>query len=295
MTAQRDSNSKIDGRPDEPGEAAQPARTTRPEALPERLLRKALESAGDALDRKLGRTIDPKSGLTLSRLIKRTNLLIDQRVRDEGAKGRIAPHLLKLKVEWGKHSEAAPELIQDLEHELLAAAIDHINDHRYRTLAPVKIETEVDIFTTGVSVEPSFGEFEEELKQEDEARRVAKKVGAANIPHGAVPTPDITVNARVTMQNASRDVPLSFKPGGKRLHVGRGTDNQLYLNDGSVSKIHATLMMNHEDVLMVADTGSTNGTFINGRRISYGEACPIEAGDVVAFGDVEVRFRQDKS
>ncbi|MEA2204300.1 MAG: hypothetical protein QOE77_1076 [Blastocatellia bacterium] len=289
MTEQHNPKSKTD----EAAEADKPNASTRPAALPERLFRRALESAGEVLDRKLGRTIDPKSGLTLSRLIKRMNLLIDQKTRDEGAKGRIAPHLLKLKVEWGKHSEAEPELIQDLEHELLAAAIDHINDHRYRTLAPVKIETEVDIFTTGVNVEPTFGEFEAELKQEDEARRAAKEVGAANIPHGDVHISEIRINARVTLQGARRDVPLSFKPGGKRRSVGRGTDNELHLNDGSVSKIHATLVMNQAEVLMVADTGSTNGTFINGRRLTYGEAYPIEEGDVVAFGDVEVRFRKD--
>ncbi|MDX6613404.1 MAG: adenylate cyclase [Blastocatellia bacterium] len=295
MTEPDNSHRKSEDGADENAKPDLPGSTTRPAALPERLLRRALESAGEVLDRKLGRTIDPKSGLTLSRLIKRMNLMIDQRTRDEGAKGRIAPHLLKLKVEWGKHSEAEPELIQDLEHELLAAAIDHINDHRYRTLAPVRMETEVDIFTSGVNVEPSFGEFEEELKQEDEARRAAKEVGAANIPHGAVAVPDIPIFARITMQGTRREVPLSFKPGGKRRSVGRGTDNELHLNDGSVSKIHATLMMNHEDVLMVADTGSTNGTFINGRRLSYGEAYPIAEGDVVAFGDVEVRFRKDKS
>jgi len=291
MTEQHDSNAK----PDEAAKGDQPAGSTRPAALPERLLRRALESAGEVLDRKLGRTIDPKSGLTLSRLIKRMNLLIDQKSRDEGAKGRIAPHLLKLKVEWGKHSEAEPELIQDMEHELLAAAIDHINDHRYRTLAPVTIETEVDIFTTGVNVEATFGEFEEELRQEDEARRAAKEVGSVNIPHGAVPVADVLVTARVNLQHTKKDIPLTFKPGGKRRSVGRGTDNDLHLNDGSVSKIHATLMMNQEDVLMVADTGSTNGTFINGRRLSYGEAYPIEEGDVVAFGDIEVRFRKDQS
>jgi len=291
MTEQHDSNAK----PDEAAKGDQPAGSTRSAALPERLLRRALESAGEVLDRKLGRTIDPKSGLTLSRLIKRMNLLIDQKSRDEGAKGRIAPHLLKLKVEWGKHSEAEPELIQDMEHELLAAAIDHINDHRYRTLAPVTIETEVDIFTTGVNVEATFGEFEEELRQEDEARRATKEVGSVNIPHGAVPVADVLVTARVNLQHTKKDIPLTFKPGGKRRSVGRGTDNDLHLNDGSVSKIHATLVMNQEDVLMVADTGSTNGTFINGRRLSYGEAYPIEEGDVVAFGDIEVRFRKDQS
>jgi pSer/pThr/pTyr-binding forkhead associated (FHA) protein len=42
----------------------------------------------------------------------------------------------------------------------------------------------------------------------------------------------------------------------------------------------------------VADTGSTNGTHINGVRIPYGEARPIKEGDVVAFGDVEVRLRK---
>lgn len=294
MSESHNSKDKIDDQADETGKADQRSSTTRPAALPERLLRRALESAGDVLDRKLGRTIDAKSGLTLSRLIKRMNLLIDQRTRDEGAKGRIAPHFLKLKVEWGKHSEAEPELIQDLEHELLAAAIDHINDHRYRTLAPVRIETEVDMFTTGVNVDPSFGEFAEDLKQEDEARRAAKELGGVNIPHAAVPVPNIPIYARVTMQGTRREIPLSFKSGGKRRTVGRGTDNELHLNDGSVSKIHATLMMNHEDVLMVADTGSTNGTFINGRRLTYGEAYPIAEGDVVAFGDVEVRFRKDK-
>ena len=137
----------------------------REEALPERLLRRVLEGMGDVVDRKFGRTVEPKAGLTTSQLIERMKRLIDERVRDEGRKGRIAPHHLKLKVEWGTHSEAPPEILQELEHEVLAEAIDHINDHRYRTLAQVKVETEVDIFTTGVSVDPTFGEFEEELKK----------------------------------------------------------------------------------------------------------------------------------
>jgi pSer/pThr/pTyr-binding forkhead associated (FHA) protein len=50
--------------------------------------------------------------------------------------------------------------------------------------------------------------------------------------------------------------------------------------------------MNQQGTLLVADTGSTNGTYINGRRISYGEARQIVEGDVVGFGDVEVRFRK---
>jgi hypothetical protein len=262
----------------------------REEALPERLLRKVLENMGDVVDRKFGRTVEPKSGLTTTKLVERMKRLIDERVRNEGPKGRIAPHLMKLKLEWGTHAEAPPEILKELEHELLAEAIDHINDHRYRTLAPVRIESEVDIFTTGVSVDPTFGEFEEELRQQDEARRAAQ--AGIPIPTAAPPVPDVTLIARVTMRDTTRELPLVFAPGGRRINVGRVSDNDLSLNDGSVSKIHAALVMNKEGTLLVADTGSTNGTYINGRRIAYGESRPIEDGDVVGFGDIEVRFRK---
>ena len=270
----------------------QAAKKKREEALPERLLRRVLEGMGSVVDRRLGRTVEPRSGLTTSKLIERMKRLIDERVRDEGRKGRVAPHHLVLKVEWGTHSEAPPEILNDLKNEVLAAAIDHINDHRYRTLAPVAVEAEVDIFTTGISVDPNFGEFEEDLRRQDEEARAAKT--GVPIPGAAPPMPDIEVIARVTTPSGTREIPLIFKPGGKRLNVGRASDNELSLNDASVSKVHAALLMTGEGTLLVADTGSTNGTYLNGRRISYGESRLIEDGDVVGFGDVEVRLRKSE-
>jgi hypothetical protein len=264
----------------------------REEALPERILRRVLEGMGDVVDRRFGRTVEPRSGLTTSKLIERMKKLIDERVRDEGKRGRIAPHHMILKVEWGTHSEAPPEILHDLKNEVLAAAIDHINDHRYRTLGPVTVEAEVDIFTTGISVDPTFGEFEEDLRRQDEERRAVK--AGVQVPSGAPVMPDIQVIARITQQNGTREIPLIFKPGGKRLNVGRASDNELTLNDGSVSKIHAALLMTAEGTLLVADTGSTNGTYINGRRIAYGESRLIEDGDVIGFGDVEVRLRKSE-
>jgi len=270
----------------------QVAKKRREEALPERILRRVLEGMGSVVDRRLGRTVEPRSGLTTSKLIERMKRLIDERVRDEGKKGRIAPHHLVLKVEWGTHSEAPPEILSDLKNEVLAAAIDHINDHRYRTLGPVTVDAEVDIFTTGISVDPTFGEFEEDLRRQDEETRAAK--AGVPIPGAAPPMPDIQVIARVTQQNGTREIPLIFKPGGKRLNVGRAADNELSVNDKSVSKVHAALLMTAEGTLLVADTGSTNGTYLNGRRIAYGESRVIEDGDVVGFGDVEVRLRKSE-
>ncbi|HEV2799319.1 MAG TPA: FHA domain-containing protein [Pyrinomonadaceae bacterium] len=268
----------------------------RDEALAERLLRRVLDKVGAVVDRSLGRTTETQTGFTTTRLIERMNRLIDERVRDDPRRGgRIAPHLMKLKIEWGTHSEAPPEAVKELENEVLAAAIDHINDQRLRTLAPVEVETLVDIFTTGIAVDPSYGEFEEELKREDEerARAAATTATPASASYGAAQAAGaVAVHARIQIGRESEESVLSFKPGGRRLSVGRATDCDLSLPHGSVSKIHAALLMNREGTLLVSDTGSVNGTYINGRRINYGEARQIEDGDVVGFGEVEVRFRK---
>ncbi|MCA1633936.1 MAG: FHA domain-containing protein [Acidobacteria bacterium] len=257
-------------------------------------MRRVFEGMGAVVDRKLGREPETQTGFTTTRLIERMKQLIEERSRTDESGRRIAPHLFKLKIEWGTHSEAPPEYIKELEHEVLAGAVDYINDRRLRTLAPVKVETSVDIFTTGIAVDPTFGEFEEELKQQDEAARHAKEVKGISIPKSLTPpaSPDVAVTARVTLPGNPHEKVLMFRPGGRRLNVGRVSDNDLQLDHSSVSKIHASILMNREGTLLVADTGSTNGTYINGRRISYGEARQIEGGDVVGFGDVEVRFKR---
>jgi hypothetical protein len=263
----------------------------RDEAMVERLLRRVFDRVGAVVDQKLGRAGDPQAGFTTSRLIERMQRLITERTRDDPKRGRIAPHSMKLKVEWGTHSEAPTDSIKELEHEVLAAAIDFINDSRLRTLAPVEVETVVDIFTSGIAVDPTFGEFEEELKREDEERR-RKEAGELPIPQAQLKPHDVQVQARVTIGGESEEVLLAFRPGGRRINVGRASDSDLSLGHASVSKIHAALQMNREGTLLVTDTGSTNGTFINGRRLAYGEARTVEDGDVVAFGDVEVRLRR---
>jgi hypothetical protein len=255
------------------------------EALPERFMKKILESVGEVFDKKLGRKIEA-SEISTATLIERMRRAINERVRDEGRKGMIAPHVMKIKMEWGKHAEAPPEIIAELEKEILAAAIDHINDSRYRTLDKIRAELVVDIFTSGVKIEPTFGEFEEDLSEENEEQKNEQEQLTPQILQ------DIKIIARILYTAGAKEFEMTFQPGGKRLSVGRGKDNCLFIDSATVSKVHAAMVLNNDGVLLVADTGSTNGTFINGRRLAYGEAGPVEEGDVVSFGDVEVRFRK---
>ena len=71
--------------------------------------------------------------------------------------------------------------------------------------------------------------------------------------------------------------------------IGRVEDNTFEIADSSVSSHHCVVLLKGSDVL-VRDLNSTNGTFINDKRIAYGRAFPISNADRVKFGNIEVTF-----
>jgi adenylate cyclase len=71
--------------------------------------------------------------------------------------------------------------------------------------------------------------------------------------------------------------------------LGRGTANDLVLNDSSVSRFHAVIKFNDNSVL-IADRGSTNGVVRNGERIH--EECELQNGDVVQVGQYDLRLEK---
>ena len=69
--------------------------------------------------------------------------------------------------------------------------------------------------------------------------------------------------------------------------VGRGPENAIRLDgDTTVSSRHATLD-NRADGLWVEDAGSTNGTFVNGARVT--SARLLIVGDVIRIGHTDLR------
>jgi pSer/pThr/pTyr-binding forkhead associated (FHA) protein len=68
--------------------------------------------------------------------------------------------------------------------------------------------------------------------------------------------------------------------------IGRSRRNTFRIDDESVSGKHARLEKRGEK-FWICDESSTNGTYLNGRRI--GEAL-LAKGDKVRFGDVEFDF-----
>lgn len=71
------------------------------------------------------------------------------------------------------------------------------------------------------------------------------------------------------------------------LVVGRGKDSADYVLDRTqISRIHARLYRG-DGKLALCDAGSTNGTFVNYRRLDAQMYVELKAGDIVSFADEE--------
>jgi len=76
-----------------------------------------------------------------------------------------------------------------------------------------------------------------------------------------------------------------FEQGEVR--IGRREDNDVVLPTGNVSKVHARVVA-VEDRLVLEDLQSTNGTYLNGVRLSSRRE--LSAADEVGIGDYSLRF-----
>ncbi|HEX9346148.1 MAG TPA: adenylate/guanylate cyclase domain-containing protein [Gemmatimonadales bacterium] len=75
---------------------------------------------------------------------------------------------------------------------------------------------------------------------------------------------------------------------GRKLVVGRAVTSDVPIYDPTISRRHAEVVLTESGVL-VTDLGSSNGTFLNGAKITEAEA---GANDVVTFGKVAFRVKE---
>jgi pSer/pThr/pTyr-binding forkhead associated (FHA) protein len=77
-------------------------------------------------------------------------------------------------------------------------------------------------------------------------------------------------------------IPLGEDP----VHIGRGLAADLRLDETSVSRRHAILVPRPSGA-RVLDDRSSNGTFVNGRRVQQAD---LSDGDVVVLGRIVLRY-----
>lgn len=238
----------------------------------EQSLRNLFERLGAKLDSAVKGSNNNESAALrtlLSKLLPVLHQAIDDNLRTQ-AQATLAPHRIQILLDYGTFAQFSPPALRAVKEELATTIKLYINDRRYRLEAPLNLSITYDPIVRTPQARVSF--------TNDAPPQASATVTNVGYRLRAVGGP-IAVSADLLDLRA-----------GQPITIGRGRDNHLVLDDGSVSKFHATLAVDAHGRLMLADCGSTNGTYINGHRIEL--RSEVKAGDTIGIGDVELRLEK---
>ncbi|MBX3111552.1 MAG: FHA domain-containing protein [Fimbriimonadaceae bacterium] len=137
--------------------------------------------------------------------------------------------------------------------------------------------------TLGNGDKVSLGGFELTVSMPGETNKTLAAMGGKTSAMQAAPT---TNTAVVWLVLPDSEIPL-----GLGTHVfGRKSDNTVVIADPYVSGRHGEIEVTESEVWLT-DTGSTNGTLLNGAKLNPGQRVQLTKDDVVKLGAVEVRVR----
>ncbi len=71
--------------------------------------------------------------------------------------------------------------------------------------------------------------------------------------------------------------------------IGRSKDNELHLDDASISRRHAEIHRNNNGSFDIIDMNSMNGVYVNNEKVGKAQ---LQEGDLLEIGDYFLRFTQ---
>ncbi|RMG15295.1 MAG: FHA domain-containing protein [Planctomycetota bacterium] len=138
----------------------------------------------------------------------------------------------------------------------------------------VKVQAYLDRVLAGASEDEFLAEFPHPVLVELEGQEDDAGAGAL--------TERLDSQAIRLQSKSSRDANVFALPEGE-VRVGRVSDADVRVEHKSVSKAHARFHVRAGAIELV-DLDSTNGTYLNGRRLAPREAVRVRPDDTVRFG-----------
>jgi pSer/pThr/pTyr-binding forkhead associated (FHA) protein len=136
----------------------------------------------------------------------------------------------------------------------------------------------------------AFDRVEARLASIDAAAVVRNAKVGGRVPESANDDPGATAVRPVMPRYALRGVSGEAFGRTYAIHgvtsVGRAPECDLRLDEAGMSRMHARLLPT-EDGLLLEDIGSTNGSFINGKRVLRGD---VRVGDEIGFDTLRFRL-----
>ena len=164
----------------------------------------------------------------------------------------------------------------DLASELASGALRFARAHGYALRGRPRVTLQPD-----TSNRPGEVDVDAELSPAIEEVAGAELVdgGTRVFEVPVVRAPEVVIEVREP-NRAPRRVPMSGRP----LSIGRAPECELVLKDSRVSRRHARLQA-RDGVLVLTDLGSTNGTRVNGHRVTE---LVLGAGDTIQIGETSM-------
>ncbi len=199
---------------------------------------------------------------------------------------RLVPNTFRIELSPVDHDRLSP-YSHTLRAELVDMLREHANEQHYVFAGPVSIDfaQEEDLVTGRFRVRSRAAAqvvAADPPRDPDEGQAQGPGAGSSK---GATGKPTRTSMAAVEVNGSRHPIP------GSGMVLGRGADAGLRINDPGVSRRHAELRLDGpvgSRSVSVADLGSTNGTFVDGRRVT--EAA-LHEGSVVRVGNTELTLR----
>jgi len=256
--------------------SSQPEKTATLSSRVEFFVRRLFERVGGALDFALRRPLNPQPRTDLTALIPPIERAIEGKLRHEESRV-VAPNLIELRYDYETYSQLGKQRLEFLQRELRATVYEYIFNRRYATCGEVEVKVGFDVFTRRLIITAKFPD-------EAEARGETAQPAAEQKP--AVQRREVVL--RPASGRVLSELRAKVVSGADPVGIGRSHDNPIAVEDTTVSSFHAAFTLTANGALWLADLGSTNGTFVNGVRITPGDKSMVRSGDRLRFGDVEM-------
>jgi len=130
-----------------------------------------------------------------------------------------------------------------------------------------------------------------DLSQPDEASVVMDGDDPMAVPRRERRGPDLRAGVDPRLEVVAA---MGLDPGtefelGDGATMGRADGSDIPVDDPFASSVHARIFP-REQFMYIEDMGSTNGTYLNGRRLRSAER--LKVGDTVRIGETEYRYQE---
>jgi len=102
--------------------------------------------------------------------------------------------------------------------------------------------------------------------------------------------PQPAMGRLVVLKSAAIDENTEFVLDSAGISIGRGGPNEVRLDGDDFASAQHARVEPRRDGVWIEDVGSTNGTFVNGIRLSRPRKLAI--GDLVRVGETDLRFEE---